>query len=84
MNATFKYLLGPKPETVSDFWQMIWEQRSTIIIMLTKLVEKTRVSTVYASFNGIYIYATMIISCTAYIFQVHMYPSDMKIEILPL
>ena len=32
----------------------------------------------------IYIYATMIISCAAYIFQVCMYPSDMKIEILPL
>ncbi|XP_057696239.1 receptor-type tyrosine-protein phosphatase C [Corythoichthys intestinalis] len=30
---------GPKEETVCDFWRMIWEQRSTIIVMLTRCEE---------------------------------------------
>ncbi|XP_072129080.1 receptor-type tyrosine-protein phosphatase H-like [Mobula birostris] len=30
---------GPLPDTVVDFWQMIWEQKSEVIVMLTKCVE---------------------------------------------
>uniref|UniRef100_A0A8D3D6P1 Receptor-type tyrosine-protein phosphatase epsilon n=2 Tax=Scophthalmus maximus TaxID=52904 RepID=A0A8D3D6P1_SCOMX len=31
---------GPKPETVADFWQMIWEQKTATIVMLTNLKER--------------------------------------------
>ncbi|XP_061152367.1 receptor-type tyrosine-protein phosphatase C [Syngnathus typhle] len=30
---------GPKEETVVDFWRMIWEQRSSIIVMVTRCEE---------------------------------------------
>ncbi|XP_074088267.1 receptor-type tyrosine-protein phosphatase epsilon isoform X1 [Macrotis lagotis] len=31
---------GPKPETVNDFWRMVWEQKSATIVMLTNLKER--------------------------------------------
>ncbi|XP_075176588.1 receptor-type tyrosine-protein phosphatase F isoform X12 [Anomaloglossus baeobatrachus] len=34
---------GPLPETLSDFWRMVWEQRTTTIVMMTRLEEKSRV-----------------------------------------
>uniref|UniRef100_A0A0K2UZ97 Uncharacterized protein n=2 Tax=Lepeophtheirus salmonis TaxID=72036 RepID=A0A0K2UZ97_LEPSM len=33
---------GPLPETFADFWRMVWEQRSSTIVMLTKLEERAR------------------------------------------
>ena len=35
---------GPMAETTEDFWRLLWEHNSTIIIMLTKLYENGRVS----------------------------------------
>ncbi|XP_070195997.1 tyrosine-protein phosphatase Lar-like isoform X3 [Littorina saxatilis] len=34
---------GPLPETFGDFWRMVWEQRSTTIVMMTKLEERSRI-----------------------------------------
>jgi len=34
---------GPLPETVADFWRMVWEQRSSTIVMLTRLEERSRI-----------------------------------------
>ncbi|XP_029474082.1 receptor-type tyrosine-protein phosphatase C isoform X2 [Rhinatrema bivittatum] len=33
---------GPKDETVDDFWKMIWEQKATIIVMVTRCEEGNR------------------------------------------
>ncbi|XP_035385902.1 protein tyrosine phosphatase receptor type Db isoform X7 [Electrophorus electricus] len=42
---------GPTPETISDFWRMVWEQHTANIIMITKLEEKSRMSSYFFSKN---------------------------------
>ncbi|XP_072275424.1 receptor-type tyrosine-protein phosphatase F isoform X8 [Pyxicephalus adspersus] len=34
---------GPLPETFTDFWRLVWEQRTSTIVMMTRLEEKSRV-----------------------------------------
>ncbi|KAI9319786.1 protein-tyrosine phosphatase-like protein [Dichotomocladium elegans] len=34
---------GPLPDTFADFWQMIWEQNSRVVVMLTKLQEMNKI-----------------------------------------
>ena len=35
--------LGPNALTLSDFIQMIWDQKSPVVVMLTRLFEKGKV-----------------------------------------
>ncbi|XP_026091817.1 receptor-type tyrosine-protein phosphatase C isoform X4 [Carassius auratus] len=34
---------GPKDETVVDFWRMVWEQKSSIIVMVTRCEEGNKI-----------------------------------------
>ncbi|GFS28933.1 tyrosine-protein phosphatase non-receptor type 9 [Trichonephila inaurata madagascariensis] len=34
---------GPLPKTCADFWRMVWDQESHIIVMTTKTVERGRI-----------------------------------------
>lgn len=34
---------GPLPQTVGDFWRLVWEQQSRTLVMLTNCVELGRV-----------------------------------------
>nr|XP_061831838.1 receptor-type tyrosine-protein phosphatase C-like isoform X1 [Nerophis lumbriciformis] len=47
-NESKKYIAaqGPKEETVCDFWRMIWEQKSSIIVMVTRCEEGNKVKCV--------------------------------------
>ncbi|XP_041426759.1 receptor-type tyrosine-protein phosphatase T-like isoform X2 [Xenopus laevis] len=34
---------GPLPETLADFWHMVWQEKSSVIVMLTGLEEQNKV-----------------------------------------
>lgn len=40
-NLNFK--IGPLPGTKADFWNMIWAEKSLVIVMLVQLVENGRI-----------------------------------------
>jgi protein tyrosine phosphatase len=65
-NASKYYIAcqAPMASTVIDFWRMIWEQQSRVILMLTDLVENGVVSTTRLSLyrhkqNGVIIPAAL-------------------------
>lgn len=52
---------GCLPGTVNDFWKMIWQEESRVIVMTTNEVERGRVCTsrhMYMYFSYVYIHVT--------------------------
>ncbi|XP_043272506.1 receptor-type tyrosine-protein phosphatase N2 isoform X2 [Venturia canescens] len=41
-NPAYIATQGPLPQTSADFWQLVWEQGSVVIVMLTRLTEEGR------------------------------------------
>jgi len=42
-DSTYICTQGPLQNTIDDFWRMVWEQGSSVIVMLTKETENSRV-----------------------------------------
>ena len=40
---TYLATQGPLPNTINDFWLMVWQERSQLILMITHEEEKGRV-----------------------------------------
>jgi protein tyrosine phosphatase len=66
---------APLISTISHFWKMVWEQRSPLIVMLTKIFERDRKKAdVYwpDRINGTEIYDTMSVTLKSVLKQTHI------------
>ena len=34
---------GPLPNTVADFWRMVWQEKAPSVVMITKLIENGKI-----------------------------------------
>lgn len=52
-NLVNKYIAtqGPLPHTCAQFWQVVWDQKLSLIVMLTTLTERGRVSGLISNSN---------------------------------
>ena len=41
---------GTVPNTLDAFWRMIWQERSAVVVMITKIMERGRVSLLLSHF----------------------------------
>lgn len=50
-NLVNKYIAaqGPLPHTCAQFWQVVWDQKLSLIVMLTTLTERGRVSSLISN-----------------------------------
>ena len=49
MRRAFIATQAPVPDTIPDFWRMIWEQKSSTIVMLSKETESGKVGAYFYS-----------------------------------
>jgi len=53
---------GPLPRTVNDFWRMIWEQETKVIVMACNVIEGSKVSDCWHS-TWHFLCSTMLYIC---------------------
>ncbi|XP_067096792.1 tyrosine-protein phosphatase non-receptor type 7-like [Osmerus mordax] len=62
---------GPMANTVQDFWEMVWQEQSAIIVMITKLKEKNEKCELYwphqkGSYGRFDLCVTSVTDCVGY------------------
>lgn len=45
------YFKGPKPNTIFDFWKMVWQENVYVIVMVTNLKEGRKVRRKFDGFT---------------------------------
>lgn len=54
---------GPLQETISDFWQMVFQRKVKVIVMLTELKQGDEVRATFSHIKG-HLYIKKILTCT--------------------
>lgn len=55
--------------TVNDFWKMIWQEDSRVIVMITKLIEKSKVGFYYGFLNNLMLFILYLLRYFCLIFR---------------
>ncbi|KAG7468397.1 hypothetical protein MATL_G00142540 [Megalops atlanticus] len=72
---------GPTVNTVGDFWRMVWQERSSIIVMITNIEEKNEKCTEYwpedtATYEGIEVTVNQVIQADDYSLRIFTVKCD--------
>lgn len=76
---------GPTQNTVNDFWKMVWQNNVVQIVMLTNLMEGTKVNnaTVFLNLFAQYLRTGLLFqNCSNLYFQVFSFFSEKMCSIL--
>ncbi|KAG9329135.1 hypothetical protein JZ751_007539 [Albula glossodonta] len=81
------YMRGPTVNTVTDFWRMVWQERSSIIVMITNIEEKNEKCTEYwpeytVSYEGIEVTVDQVIESDDYSLRIFTVKAPPLLELV--
>ena len=67
--------IGPTALTMLNFWQMIWDQKCSVLVMLTKVEEKGKVGQCFTKCNYSATYNLQAFLIASYHHGIHIHTS---------